>query len=81
MSLSLLLRRKARGGRNPVTMAGASVVGKYQCNCHAHSLHSFIREIITVYIEIFARRKISPISQPALDLIGENFIKLIFCPV
>jgi hypothetical protein len=33
----------------------------------------------TVYVEIFARRKFSPVSPPSL--IGENFITLIFCPV
>ena len=33
----------------------------------------------TVYVEIFAKKKFSPISPHAL--IGDNFIMLIFCPV
>ena len=32
ISLSLLLRRKLRGGRNPVTMAGGSAIKKIAIN-------------------------------------------------
>ena len=34
---------------------------------------------VYMYVEIFARRKFSPILPPAV--IGENFITLFFCPV
>ena len=38
-----------------------------------------VKNEYTIELEIFARRKFSPISPP--DLVGENFLPRIFCPV